>query len=279
MKSTTTRLFSPVIIIFLLMLALNVQAQDRIFTYTYQSGTLDKGQREIEIWNTLHSGRDDYYRGLKSRIEFEIGLSSKLQTSFYLNYESSTSGILVPGEITKSYLISEKEFGFSNEWKLKLSDPSANRLGSAVYAELEISPNEVALETKLILDKQYDKFYHALNLTIEPEWEAESGTDEIEQEFELEFGLNYGLAWNINQNWNAGLELMNVNKYAMDEHLEYAAVFIGPALSYSNESFWINFTLMPQLPSLYQKDKNAESRLIFDGHEKLEARLLFSFNL
>lgn len=279
MKRKITLQHSAVLLLTLLLSAYTANAQDRIFTYTYQSSTLNKGQREIEIWNTLHSGRNDYYRGLKSRIEFEMGLASKLQTSFYLNFSSSTSGLVVPGESSERMLSSNYEFGFSNEWKLKLSDPSANKLGSAIYAELEISPSEMALETKLILDKQYDKFYHAINITMEPEWEAEAGTDEILQEFEFEFGLNYGLAWNINTHWNAGVELMNINKYAMDEHLEYAAVFIGPALSYSTEKFWINFTMMPQLPSLYQKDKNAESSLIFDGHEKIEARLLFSFNL
>jgi hypothetical protein len=41
--------------IFLLALAnvTIIYGQDRLFTYTYQSTVLNKGQKEIEIWNTL----------------------------------------------------------------------------------------------------------------------------------------------------------------------------------------------------------------------------------
>ena len=31
---------------------ITIQAQDRLFTYTYQSSVLNKGQRELESWNT-----------------------------------------------------------------------------------------------------------------------------------------------------------------------------------------------------------------------------------
>lgn len=254
-------------------------AQDRVFTYTYQSGTLNKGQREIEVWNTLHSGRSNYYRSIKSRIEFEMGITQKIQTSFYLNFESASMEKYSPGEVPLHSITSTQQLGFSNEWKMQFTNPSADLFGSALYAEIEVSPSEAGIETKLILDKQFDQIYHSLNLNIEPEWETEIENNEIEHEFELEFGLNYGLTWNVNKHWNTGFELMNINKYNPVEHLEYSAVFIGPAISYSSDNIWINFTLLPQLPSFYNKNKEEGKRLIFDGHEKLEARILLSFNL
>ncbi len=80
-------------ILILLALAnfVQVNAQDRLFTYTYQSTVLNKGQRELEIWNTMSTGRNDFYSRLDNRTEFEIGLGHNLQTAFYLNLTSKTS--------------------------------------------------------------------------------------------------------------------------------------------------------------------------------------------
>src|ERR1051325_3144227 len=66
-------------------------ASDRQFTYTYQSKVLGKNQREIEIWNTYATGRNSFYNRLDHRSEFEIGLTNRLQTSFYMNYSSEHS--------------------------------------------------------------------------------------------------------------------------------------------------------------------------------------------
>lgn len=65
--------------------AISTIAQDRVFTYNYQSNILNKGQKELEVWTTFGTGRQDYYHGLKHSLEFEIGLGTNLQTSFYLN--------------------------------------------------------------------------------------------------------------------------------------------------------------------------------------------------
>src|SRR5687768_11304036 len=116
------------------------QAQDRIFTYTYQSTVLNKGQREIEIWNTLESGKDDYYRRLRHRIEYELGLGGNVQTAFYLNLDQRLNGNV--------------GLGFSNEWKWKLFDPVANPVGLALYGELTLKPHETEVEGKILLDKQ-----------------------------------------------------------------------------------------------------------------------------
>ena len=68
-------------------------AQDRLFTYTYQSTVLNKGQRELEVWNTLRTGRQDYYARFDNRTEFEIGLGKNLQTAFYLNLTAKTQTV------------------------------------------------------------------------------------------------------------------------------------------------------------------------------------------
>src|SRR5690242_16308368 len=77
----------PFTISFLLVILFtgSVFSQDRNFARTYQSITLAKGIKDLEVWNTLRTGRDDFYRRLDQRIEFEVGLTDKLQTALYLN--------------------------------------------------------------------------------------------------------------------------------------------------------------------------------------------------
>ena len=65
------------------MAVLAANAQDRVFTYTYQSNVLNKGQKEIEVWSTLGTGRQDYYRGFDHSLEFEMGLGGNLQQERY----------------------------------------------------------------------------------------------------------------------------------------------------------------------------------------------------
>jgi hypothetical protein len=254
-----------------IFVALVTNAQDRIFTYTYQSNVLNKGQKEIEVWSTLGTGRQDYYRGLNHSLEFEIGLGKKLQTAFYLNYGYSSG---ISENNGTDVLINETSYSFANEWKLKFSDPVANKLGSAFYFEYALAPEETALEGKLILDKQTGRLMQAFNLVGELELGKKFETDgnhikpETEKEYKLE--LNYGLSCKINQQWYAGIELMNENVFAESE-LEKSILTAGPVVSYSGQGFWINFTVMPQLTDLKAGKRNITDE---DG---LQARLIFSY--
>jgi hypothetical protein len=271
------------LLIALLLLSSIAFSQDRLFTYTYQSTVLNKGQREIEVWNTFHWGRADYYRSFRNRIEFEVGLSNRLQTSFYLNTSTETAletSITQQGSavVAASELVSDHEFSFSNEWKYKMSDPVANGIGSALYGELEISGSEVELEAKIILDKKIGRAMHALNLVVEPEFESEIEDGEVEQEIEFSFEAAYGLMYNLNKSWNIGFELRDLNKSSEDKGWEYSTLFGGPGFSYVAGNFWVNFTAMPQIAGIYHGSKTAfTDGKELDEHEKLETRLMFSY--
>ncbi len=271
------------ILIITLLLAKIADAQDRLFTNTYQSNVLTKGQREIEVWNTFHWGRVDYYRALRHRIEFEMGLSSKLQTAFYFNVKTESSlftEITQEGStvVATSSIKSNSEFSFSNEWKYKFSDPVANSIGSALYAEIEIAGDELELETKIILDKKTNRITQALNLVMETEFESEIENGKVEQEVEFGFEGDYGFLFSICKSWNVGFELKNVNKVTKDNGWEYSALYAGPGFSYSTNKLWINFSALPQVAGLYHyKENGFTNGLELNDNEKLQTRLIFSY--
>src|SRR5262245_49356872 len=62
------------------------RANERHFTYTYESAVLPKGAKEMEVWSTFRTGRNNFYSRMDHRLEYEVGLTDRLQTSFYLNF-------------------------------------------------------------------------------------------------------------------------------------------------------------------------------------------------
>src|SRR5258708_2001777 len=62
------------------------QATERRFTYTYESGVLRPGDKEIEPWTTIRKDKIGFYNRLDQRLEFEVGLGGGLQTAWYLNF-------------------------------------------------------------------------------------------------------------------------------------------------------------------------------------------------
>ncbi|MCL6524570.1 MAG: hypothetical protein K6T34_07890 [Thermoflavifilum sp.] len=246
-------------------------AQDRIFTYTYQSNVLTPKEREIEIWNTFHFRRENFYRAFQNKVEYETGIARNLQSAFYFIVNTSNGYNLNQD----SSLSSSTSISFANEWKWKLSDPVANAIGSALYTEIELSKDEFEWENKIILDKKIGRNTMALNLvgTYENEKELEAKLLENEKVFKGEF--DFGYAYFLGKGFNIGFELRNVNRI---EHgnLEYSTFFAGPVFSYFREGFWINLTILPQIKAFKGATDN---ELELKHHEKIETRLMFSFAL
>jgi len=260
-----------ILVFCILLLSLSSQAQDRLFTYTYQSNVLNKGQKELEVWTTMRTGRDNFYRAFDNSLEFEVGLGGNLQTSFYLN-NGYSKGIETTNNIRT--VVSGSSYSFANEWKLKLTDPVIHPIGSALYFEYKLGTDETELEGKLIFDKQTGKSTHALNIVGEYETGKQFVQNgnlidvKTESEYKLEF--NYGYAYKLNKNLALGVELMDQNTIS-GGNWEYSVVSVGPALSYSIEGFGLNLSCMPQLTNL--KTGNQE----FHDNQKLQTRLIFTY--
>ncbi len=246
-------------------------AQDRVFTYTYQSNVLSPQEREIEVYNTLYLGRQDFYRAYQSKIEFETGIVKNLQASLYLITNTATGYNLK----NDSAISSSSSFAIANEWKYKISDPVANAVGSAIYTEFELSNDEFDWENKIILDKKIGRNTFAFNLVGELETGKKTVNKHLVSEKEFKAELFFGYAYYIGKGFNVGLEARNINIH-QDGEWENANLFAGPVVSYFRDHFWVNLTVMPQITSF----KGATYKgLDLQNYEKLEARLAFSFEL
>ena len=78
---------------------------------------LRPGGREIEPWNTFRLGKSGFYSRLDTRLEAELGLTDRLQTSLYLNIKAATA------DTPQGRSSSTELEGVSSEWKLKLIRP------------------------------------------------------------------------------------------------------------------------------------------------------------
>jgi len=258
------------LMLFFIINYVGVNAQDRLFTYTYQSSVLGKGQRELEIWNTLRTGRSDYYSRLDNRSEFEIGLGKNLQTAFYLNLTTKTSTL---GIDSAKFSETENEISFSNEWKLKLMDPVAHPFGLALYAEYGIGSKEYELEGKLIIDKKLNNFTIAANAIYELEIKSELENNETAWEKETKADFNLAFAYSFSPKFHLSIENAYRNVFEEGE-LMHSALYSGPGFSYVQDNFWINFTALPQVKS-FKGETN--SSLNLNEYEKIQFRLLFSY--
>lgn len=264
----SSKCFSFILPVILLCI-FNIKANERKFTYVYQSDIMGKEAREIELTTTARIGNQSpYFAALDNRMEFEIGLSKRLQTAFYINFTNTT--------ISNGAGENQSQFefrGISSEWKYQFTNPYKDALGFALYSELGLNTDEVELETKIILDKRIRKTTLALNLTYEPEWYLTPGKANVENNFVGSFGFSQA----ITADFSAGVELRNHNIYTSESGWESSVLFGGPVLSYSQHNWWITLTVMPQIVAF--KGKSPGSNLSLHDFEKFESRMIFSFQI
>jgi hypothetical protein len=258
-------------------------AQDRIFAYTYQTNVLNKGDFDIEFQNTLATGKNGRYspyvfgRHLDQRLEFEVGLGKKVQTSFYLNSE-----LFNYADTSSNDLNQELKISFSNEWKLKISDPVANAIGFALYEELEFGGNNFESETKLIFDKRWQNDLLAFNIVGKYEIEREilraGNITKSEWMHNSPIELNFGYMHFFKPDISFGLEIRNNNDITKEDGWINSVLFAGPAFHASIGKFFTNITALPQLINLHKTDAAPGNRDLND-FEQLETRILIGYSL
>jgi hypothetical protein len=270
------------LLIALILLPATLIAQDRVFAYTYQTNVLNKGDFDLEFQNTLGTGKVGafspyiYGQHLDQRLEFEFGLGKNVQTAFYFNSELFHFADSSSSEIQQELAIS-----FSNEWKWKLSDPVANRIGSALYGELEIGGSNIEFEGKLILDKRFLKDLFALNLVGRYEIEKEISRIANESKagwthnspVELDFAYMHFSKPGI----GFGAEVRNINEITKEQGWMNSVWFAGPAFHATIRRCFVNISALPQLWNMHKTDAAPGKRDLND-FEAVEFRALVGFS-
>ncbi len=241
-------------------------ADERYFSYSYETSVLPEGQFEFEQWVTNQNGKEDGdFSQWVLRSEIEYGVTDKYSSALYLNWEATRS------EGTGEEDSQNTEFkGISWENVYQLLNPNLDPIGMGIYGELSTDGIDYELEGKLLLSKPVGKFMLAANAIYEAEWERED--NRTEEEATLEF--TGGVAYKLSPKWSIGIEARNKSAYPGGLDLsgqEFQSWSVGPNVHYGNPKWWATFTVLPQVWG--NGDGSAGSRQLVH-EESIEVRLL-----
>jgi len=257
--------------ILLLLIAISSYAQDRYFGQTYTSDILQKGGVDLEVWHTSRFGHSTgFYHGMDQRMELELGLGGKVQTSFYFNRFQEMEG-------DSNGINSESEIGFSNEWKYRITRPSA-KYGIALYGELGVKGDELEWEGKFIIDHAAGKNLFAANLVAELEQEVEKVNNKYAlhtSQTPVELDLAYMRF--IKPDLGIGFELRNNNRIVKG-NWQNSILFGGPTLNYRAERWFVIVNYLPQWVNLHKSLVSPGNKDLVN-YERNEIRLLFGISL
>lgn len=286
MKNFTTFLFCCLALI----LSSRIQAQDRFFAFTTQSNVLPKGTRAVEIWYTGKYGGQVFYNSNLTRVGLKLGLGNNILTQFYANLEETAqieSHISHIDKKTRLYSPTdtrETDISFSNETKIKLLDPIANAVGLALYNEFTIGSHFTLISPKLVLDKRVGDNFFVFNTLFEYVKRKEGTTTTsgstipsivVEKEQTVEFGFGY-LRFSKSNKFGIGFEAKSHNEILPGVGWEHSALFMGPALHFRDDKWFINITGLSQLANLRKTWLAPDSRVL-DEHQKFELRAQIGF--
>ena len=261
------------------------RADENMWGYSYGAETLPKGRFELYNWTTWrHSKGEGHYDAFDVLFELEYGITDRFQTSTYLAFDARRQGNLGGdgGEEGIGDINGFRFNGLKQAFKYNLLSPYKDPIGLSLYLEPEWMrysrssgerEDELALETKLILQKNFleDSLQWVVNVTPEFEWGFPEG-EGTEEELVLE--ATSGLSYRIAPNWFAGLEVRYATEFEDYREQGGQAVFLGPNLHYAAERWWLTLAWVPQIWG----EPSERGHRNFDDFEKSELRLKIGYN-
>ncbi len=214
------------------------EAGSRRFTYSYETTTMAKGAMELESWVTWKTQKSSTpgFERFDFRNEFEYGFSDRLQLAFYFadwRYEESDAD---SGKSTFQ--------GFALEAIYNLTDPNTTPFGSALYGEVSGNDDFIALEAKLLLQKNVGSWMFVYNIGGEVEWEDGYQNDEGE------LMQSAGASYQFNPSWSAGAEFLQEIAVPDVDSIGDTGVYLGPNVSWRKDRFALAVTGLWQVTSL-----------------------------
>ncbi len=244
---------SVILLLAIAFIASSAHAYNRRYVYSYESGGMPQGLFEFEPWATY----EQYSNGFawEFRNELEYAVTDSFIVSAYIS-DWSYSNLGGVKETTW------KTAGF--ETLYTMSDPTVDWIGSAIYNEVLIGPEKFAIETKLILHKNFGPLSVVYNGIVEAEWE---GPDYAQRVGVL--GNTLGASYQFNPKFFIGLEGTHEVELANwsqgGQHVAYA----GPNISYRTSgmnqpgkgSFFATLAALVQVTNV-QDQPDSQIRLI-----------------
>jgi uncharacterized protein DUF6662 len=230
----------------------STEAGARRFTYVYEATTAAPGSYESENWTTWGSSprEERRFNAVDFRNEIEFGVTEHFQIALYLadwGYREDPGG----NEHGFRYQSSALELIYN------LTNPTTDLLGLALYGEVRGGPEELELESKVILQKNFGRFVAGYNATLEAEWEGEHL-----EERGGELAESVGLSFEISPAWLIGGEILHEIDLPDWSGAEDSVVYGGPNLSYRRGTWWATVTPLVQLTDI-ASEVDVQTRLIF----------------
>ena len=215
----------------------------RLFTFSNDSTIESEGELEVEQWVTWKTNKDndpDFDEHFFN-LEFEYGLYERLQLSLYVDWRYQDGASVEDDGV---------EFrDVALEGIYQLSHPETGLFGAALLGEFKIGDELLAVEAKLILQKNFGNTILVWNGIVEAEWEEDRYTDD-----KGEFKETLGLSHEVTLSSRVGIELLHELDYADWAEWEEHVVYIGPNISWERGEFWLTVT-----PSIQITDVDSEA--------------------
>lgn len=261
------------ILLAFLVMAGNVLASERHFTYSYEPETMPAGAAEVEqttTWRGLRSndvGQENYSK-FELRESFEYGVTDRYTAELYFNsaaesYRNPTT------HATESAFDFE---GLSLENRYMVLNPVEHAVGLTLYCEGTYSGTAAGIEEKIIFGQRHGDWKWVLNISHETEWALN------DRQTEGEFEVTFGITRQLSPRWSVGVEFRNRNEIPEYNNWENTAFYLGPVVSYSRDKWWAALTIMPQIwgrGTSGGRDVDGLNGLELEGNERVNVRLIF----
>src|SRR5256714_13695249 len=230
------------------------------------------GGAEFEQWITLRTRRNkavgqENFNRWEIREALEYGVTDNYTLELYLNTKAESFREPATGRDQSTFSFD----GVSIENRYMVLNPATHALGLSLYLEPRFAGDEAEVEEKIILGQRHEEWKWALNLTHATEWADNLHSTEGEVEG------TFGIARDFGKHWSLGIEVRDHNELPEYDKWENTALFVGPAVSYRRENWWIALSVLPQVYGVnYGGDPDGNSHLELEGHERVNIRLIFS---
>lgn len=224
------------------------KADRRCFARSYTSYTIPAKALELEIWNTGKIEKDSgYFYRWQPRVEFEQGVTDKLTSAIYFNFDETRTS-------NNSY--KSKSFSFSSvllEMRYRLFEIGEYLIDPALYGEIYYGGDKIKYELKIFLSKRINEFIGVVNLISEIEKSIPNSSTE------LKFEITGGVAYEFNSSAAIGVEFrLHQNYKEIYEAKKNQDFFVGPTVNFQTEKFYLTINFLTQLTGTPSGNRNLD---------------------